>query len=250
MFTQSKISNMVVKKEDILINSLIQFLMDSDMKEGDRLPPERELAEKFKASRNTFRSAVKSLQAKGILEVKPRSGYFLKSGIQLKHYINTQDSENSLDLISEQIEAFFILEPVIVELCAKRITQEEVNLLDRNLVVLSKAIIERDAKKIAQNHRVIYQSISLATKNRMMLIELEKFEQMFEAESIVLSHLSQEERNAVFAAHVKLVNGIKMHDPLRSVANTKDLIMNLAKLLNKYKSVPIPREITEYINQR
>jgi len=238
---------MVVKKEDILINSLIQFLIDSDMKEGDRLPPERELSEKFNASRNTFRSAVKSLQAKGILEVKPRSGYFLKSSINLNYYINTQDSENSLDLISEQIEAFFILEPVIVEFCAKRITQKEVNQLDRNLVALSKAIIERDAKKISQKQKVIYQSISLATKNRMMLIELEKFEQMFEAESIVLSYISQEERGAVFAAHVNLVNGIKIHDPLLSGKNTKDLIMNLAKLLNKYKSIPIPQEIAEYI---
>lgn len=239
---------MVVKKEDILINSLIQFLIDSDMKEGDRLPPERELSEKFNASRNTFRSAVKSLQAKGVLEVKPRSGYFLKSIVNLRHYLSTQNSENSLDLVSEQIEAFFILEPVIVEFCAKRITPKEIEQLDRNLVVLSKSIIECDAKKIAQNHKMIYQTISLATKNRMMLIALEKLDQMFEAESILLSNISQEERSAVFAAHVKLVNGIKKHDLLVSVKNTKDLIMNLAKLLNKYESIPIPREIAEYIS--
>ena len=239
---------MLVKKEDVLINSLIKFLLDSHMKEGDRLPPERELSEKFNASRNTLRSAVKSLQARGILEVKPRSGYFLRSTINLKHHIIAQDSNNNIDLISEQIEAFFILEPVIVEFCAKRITQKEIDHLDRNLVALSKAIIERDAKRIAQNHRVIYQTISLATKNRMMLVALDKFEQMFEAESIVLSHISQPERSGVFAAHVNLVNGIKMHNPLISRKNTRDLIMNLAKLLNKYKSIPISQEISEYIS--
>jgi GntR family transcriptional repressor for pyruvate dehydrogenase complex len=241
---------MMVKKEDVLVSSLIQFLMDSDMKEGDRLPPERELSEKFNASRNTLRSAVKSLQAKGILEVKPRSGYFLRSIINLKHYLNTQDSENRLDMISEQIEAFFILEPVIVEFCAKKITQKEFDQLDRNLVGLSKAIIECDAKRIAQNHKVIYQTISLATKNRMMLIALEKFEQMFESQSTVLSYISQIERSAVFAAHVKLVNGIKNHDLSVSVTNTKDLIMKLAKLLHKYESVPIPQEIAEYISNK
>lgn len=241
---------MLVKKEDILITSLIQFLIDSDIKEGDRLPPERKLAEKFNSSRNTLRNAVKSLQAAGILEVKPSSGYFLKSIVNLKHHLITPDLVNNQDLISEQIEAFFILEPVIVELCAKRITKPEIDQLDRNLVALSKSIIERDAKKIAQNHKVIYQTISLATKNKMMLVVLEKFEQMFEAESIVLSYISQPERSAVFAAHVNLVNGIKKHNPLISGKNTKDMIMNLALLLNKYKSIPISQEIAEYISKR
>lgn len=238
---------MSLTKEEILVNSLIQFLEYSKIKVGDRLLPERELSQKFNASRNTLRSAIKNLQAKGIIEVKPRSGYYLKSSINLKYHIISNTWENKQNLLKQQLEAFFLIEPVIVECCAKRISKDEIHQLERNLVALSKAIIEKNASKIAQIHKFIYQSISLATKNKMMLITLENYDSMFEAESLIFSDLTLTERSNVFAKHVKLVNSIKSKDVIASGNNIRLLISNLAQLLSKYRSIPIPEEISIFI---
>ncbi len=51
-----------------------------DLKAGDRLPPERELAARFGVSRPTIRSVLKSLAAMGIVQARQGSGTFIAAG--------------------------------------------------------------------------------------------------------------------------------------------------------------------------
>lgn len=246
-FGLSKYKVMCLKKEELLVNELIHFLVNSDLKEDDRLPSEREMSEMLNTSRNTLRSAAKILQANGILYVKPGSGYFLKSTLNLEQHLIIVDGPRQKARISEQLEGFFLFEPIVVELATKRITEKEIHQLERHLVALSKAILEGNTGKIGISHKIIYQTISLSTQNQVMSMVLDKFERMFEAVSIVLSHISQSERSNIFAAHVNLVNGIKSKNPATSSQNSKTLITLLAILLNKYDSIDIPKSIS--INQ-
>ena len=238
---------MCLKKEELLINEVIHFLVNSEMKEGDRLPPERELSEMFHASRNTLRSAIKNLQAKGILEVRPRSGYYLKTDLHLHKYLIAYKDDKQVDRIGEQLEAFFLFEPVVVSLCSERINKKQINELELYLVGLSKAILEGEATKIAQNHKVIYQAIAMACNNQLMLLSLDQFETMFNAVSQVLAHLTQDERSEIFAAHVNLVNGIKNKEENNAACQSRNLIITLANLLYKYEGIAIPAAIQDHI---
>lgn len=243
-FGVSKYKVMCLKKEELLVNELIHFLVNSDLKEDDRLPSERDMSEMLNTSRNTLRSAVKILQANGIIYVKPGSGYFLKSTLNLEQHLIIVDEPKQKARISDQLEGFFLFEPIVVELCTKRITEKEIRQLEHHLVALSKAILEGNTSKIGVSHKIIYQTISLSTENQVMSMVLEKFERMFESVSIVLSHISQAERSTVFAAHVNLVNGIKSKDPETASLNSQTLITLLAVLLNKYESIDIPKSIS------
>lgn len=235
---------MCLKKEEILINKIIHFLINTDVKEGDRLPPERELAELFHASRNTLRSAIKNLQAKGVLEVRPRSGYYLKTTLNLEQQlIAPTNSDLETSRISEQLEAFYHFEPVIVEFAASKIDETIFPDLDKHLVGLSKAILIGHAEKISKNHKVIYQLISQSTGNFIMVSWLEQFDTMFAAISKALTNISQFERGLIFAAHVNLVNGIKNHNGIEAAEKSRELIILLALILNKYESIPISTSI-------
>lgn len=56
----------------------IQELIASGMlKAGDKLPPERELAERMNVSRPTIREAFKTLAASGLIEIKQGNGVFV-----------------------------------------------------------------------------------------------------------------------------------------------------------------------------
>ncbi|NND00399.1 MAG: FadR family transcriptional regulator, partial [Gammaproteobacteria bacterium] len=60
----------VVEKMSVLIDS-------GEYPIGSRLPPERELAERFSVSRPTIREAVIALEAKGRIAVKGGSGMYV-----------------------------------------------------------------------------------------------------------------------------------------------------------------------------
>jgi len=53
---------------------LKQYVLDSGLRHGDKLPTEAELADEFDISRISFREATKALSFLGILEAKPRRG--------------------------------------------------------------------------------------------------------------------------------------------------------------------------------
>jgi GntR family transcriptional regulator, transcriptional repressor for pyruvate dehydrogenase complex len=56
---------------------LQETILAGDLPEGSQLPPERELAEKFRVSRTVIREAIKVLGERGLVEVVPGKGSFV-----------------------------------------------------------------------------------------------------------------------------------------------------------------------------
>ncbi|MCZ7649091.1 MAG: FCD domain-containing protein [Planctomycetota bacterium] len=61
-----------------LSQAVLRELLRSGARPGDRLPTEHELADRFGVSRPTVRQALKSLDAAGLVESKPRRGTVLR----------------------------------------------------------------------------------------------------------------------------------------------------------------------------
>jgi GntR family transcriptional repressor for pyruvate dehydrogenase complex len=59
---------------DIVADRLKTFIIEGDLKSGDRLPTEAELATKFGVSRLSLREATKSLEFLGIVDARPGRG--------------------------------------------------------------------------------------------------------------------------------------------------------------------------------
>ncbi len=62
------------KLSDTIANRLKTFIVEGNLRSGDRLPTESELAAKFGVSRLSLREATKSLEFLGIVEAKPGRG--------------------------------------------------------------------------------------------------------------------------------------------------------------------------------
>ncbi len=129
-----------------LYEQIVQQLEDSitkgQLRPGDQLPAERDLAQRFGVSRTAVREAVKTLREKGLVEAYSGRGTFVTNG-------TSQAIRQSLDLmirISQQegsanlAELRLVLEPEIAGLAASRIEdqllstmREAVAVMDRNL---------------------------------------------------------------------------------------------------------------------
>jgi GntR family transcriptional regulator, transcriptional repressor for pyruvate dehydrogenase complex len=135
-----------IVKTSRLYEQIVQQVEDSilkgQLKPGDQLPAERDLAQLFGVSRTAVREAVKTLREKGLVEAYSGRGTFVTDGtsqairqsLDLMIRINQQDGSANL------AELRMVLEPEIAGLAAPRIEdqllsamREAVAVMDRNL---------------------------------------------------------------------------------------------------------------------
>src|SRR5262245_2611055 len=64
---------------DTIADTLVERLVAGDYRPGDRLPSERQLSLEFGASRPMVREALRSLVARGLIDVEPGRGAFVRS---------------------------------------------------------------------------------------------------------------------------------------------------------------------------
>jgi GntR family transcriptional regulator, transcriptional repressor for pyruvate dehydrogenase complex len=139
-----------------LYEQIVQQIEDSitsgELKEGDQLPAERELAQQFGVSRTAVREAVKTLREKGLVEAYPGRGTFITNGtarsIQqtLDRMIRSGQAEGTVHLT----EVREILEPEIAGRAAQRVDEEMLSAMREAIAVMdaaredSEAFIEGD----------------------------------------------------------------------------------------------------------
>lgn len=121
-----------------LYESAIEQIMDlvkrSELKPGDKLPPERELAEKLSISRGSLREAFRVLESRGLIKSKPGGGRYIRE-IRENSHGNTENIILSLEKSSilELLEAREMFEVKIAKIAAQRATTEDIELIEQAL---------------------------------------------------------------------------------------------------------------------
>ena len=91
------------KLSDVITEELETMIIDGRLLAGQKLPPERELAETFEVSRPSLREAIQKLEARGLIYRKQGGGTFVKNRI------TSVVTDPLLDLIAERPETQFDL---------------------------------------------------------------------------------------------------------------------------------------------
>jgi DNA-binding FadR family transcriptional regulator len=119
----------VARASSAIAEQIRTAILTGRLKAGDRLSPERELAEQFGVSRVTVRDALRSLEAMGLIEVKvgARGGAFVTAPT------SARVGEGIVDLLSlsgltdkEVTEARQIFELGIIPLVCERATEQDI----------------------------------------------------------------------------------------------------------------------------
>jgi GntR family transcriptional repressor for pyruvate dehydrogenase complex len=130
-----------------IIEQIEGSILAGELKAGDQLPAERELAQRFGVSRTAVREAVKALREKGLVEAYSGRGTFITNG-------TSQAIRQSLDLMikigqpdgcTHLAEVRLILEPEIAALAATRVEEHHLAAMREAIAVMDAARQDPDA---------------------------------------------------------------------------------------------------------
>jgi len=91
------------KISDVIVQQMEEMILEGTLKPGQKLPPERALAEQFEVSRPSVREAVQKLAAKGMLVSRQGGGNYVSEDL------GRSFSDPLLDLFSSHPEAQYDL---------------------------------------------------------------------------------------------------------------------------------------------
>src|SRR2546422_7572394 len=148
-----------------IVRQVKAMIADGKLKGGDRLPPERDLAEKFVVSRTSVREALRALESLGLVEIRPGEGTFVRQ-VSIDALIEPLAllMVSQREAIGELFEARRLLEPSLAALAATRATPEEIQEMER--------ILDEQGKEVASGRTGLAQdaqfhaAIGAAAHNR------------------------------------------------------------------------------------
>ncbi len=198
-----------------IVAQIQERFMRGELKSGDRLPSERELAEQFGVSRTAVREAVKALREKGLVEILPGKGTFIA---------NIADStagvvRDSLDLmvgsrfdggLADLLQVRAILEPEIAAIAAAMADEGDFQALQEAV----------DTMDIAQDNPEAYIDADLrfhlalarATQNSLIPILIDPVVDLLREQRIRISHF----RNRAVRGqhyHKRILKAVRQRDP-------------------------------------
>lgn len=141
------------KRYEEIASNMIERIHSGELRPGDRLPPERALAESYGVSRPAIREALRSLEMMGLVESHVGEGTYIKAPTlsSLMDPFSLVLAQNA-KLGGELIEARLILETEIAALAARRRTPEQLAQLEETLSDMERDLaagglgIEADAR--------------------------------------------------------------------------------------------------------
>jgi len=146
-------------------NQIRQYILEGKIKPGEKLPPERALAEMFGTSRPPIREALSALEMMGLVESRTGYGTIVKEVPTEAIPLNQIAGESSP---YEVMEARLTIEPEITRAACQRATADDIEVLRQILAKLKKAQEDRDYDLYNQADADFHLAIAKATHNDML----------------------------------------------------------------------------------
>ncbi len=159
---------MLQSKDDITQNLITQFqdmLREGRISQGDRLPPERELAAHFNVARSSLRQALKVLEILGIITQRVGDGSYLNSdaaailSVPLEFLFLLDDTT-----VEDLTELRLLMEPGLARLAAQRANVEDIAMLKQSIHDFESS--SNDKLKLVSSDLLFHRAIFQASKNR------------------------------------------------------------------------------------
>jgi GntR family transcriptional repressor for pyruvate dehydrogenase complex len=205
---------------EAVADQIRQAIFNGLLNPGHKLPPEREMAEKFQTSRVALREALRALEKEGMITIKRGSG----GGAFVADFDNALrallDSLNTVVKLGQAKSAHLtetraILEPEITRLATLRATPENIEAIEAVVLAQEKELLsgELSRKLDMEFHR----RVAEAANNPVLNIVVNAVNESIR-DAIFRSKRSVEMRGRVVAYHRNILEALKSRDAARARA--------------------------------
>jgi GntR family transcriptional regulator, transcriptional repressor for pyruvate dehydrogenase complex len=219
--------------EDIVEN-LMSLIRERELRPGDKLPPERELAAMMQVSRPSLREALRALAIMNIIEIRQGDGTYVTSlepELLMSHldFVFVLADATFLELF----EARKILEPGIVAMAATRISDSEIAKLE-DCVARSLELVD-DYPAFVRTDVEMHETIARAARNSILERVMASISHLGRVSRLRTVQLPGVPHRSVHD-HLMIIQALKAHDPvearkamLRHLENVERELMELAQ---------------------
>jgi GntR family transcriptional regulator, transcriptional repressor for pyruvate dehydrogenase complex len=195
---------------------------------GDRLPPERELAEQFGVSRNTLREALRSLENAGLLRLQKGAwgGAFVRESTGDAVVAGFRDMYQLGAIAPEHLtEARVMIESIAVRVACERATSRDIAALNANIAAAAKAAAGKTGfYNQAAIHLDFHRILARATKNPVMVIVMES---LLDVMQHFIRAIGQTRNPWVLPSRRRFMKHFAAHDSDGAVAEMKQHLEGL-----------------------
>ena len=188
---------------------------------GDKLPSDRELAELFQTSRPVVREAIRSLEAKGIISVRPgvRGGAFLVP-MTVEPMVETISHMLFLGQITnkDMLDTWLLLEPPLAAQAAANCGESAARRLKEDLELVRQGFSDMEAsgvkgvKPVPPGADNLHRFIAELSGNHMALLLMDTLMRVV-GEKTCLVDFTAEEKKAFMDQHEAIVDAIVAGSP-------------------------------------
>lgn len=201
-----------------IVGQISQMLKSQVLRPGDRLPPERQLAEEFGVSRTAVREALSALCLAGLLEVRAGEGTFIRSvseeGLVAPLALLLSIEQDQV-LLRELIEVRIALEAESAALAAERWEPDDMEAIEAAMREMEQDPFDGNAG--AEADWRFHQAIASASGNGIILQIMRMFRESLAGAvkhyRTQLISRSPDQRNVILNEHREIMEAIRSRDP-------------------------------------
>lgn len=206
---------------------ILSLITGQGLVSGDRLPAERDLADRLGVSRPSLREALIALEVEGRVDIRMGSGVYVAGGVAgVPADAALVDGEGPFEIL----EARGIIESAIAEEAARRVSQALIDRLDANLDAM--AGLSHDGTLSIKLDGEFHVSIAEGTGNPLLIhLTSETFnKRLTPLFTRLASHIEQPQSwRRALAEHRQIRDAIAANDPAAAHEAMRRHLMNSHK---------------------
>ncbi len=229
------------KLHEQIVSQVRELISAGRLNSGDRLPPERELAEIFNVSRHSVREAIRVMEHQGLVQSRPGSGTFVVVGDATGLVdILAMAIHQEKDKLSEIFELRRLLEPQIAGLAAENASAQDLVQLEQ----VYQSHLNHLDDQIAAGHgdHAFHLALAAASGNSILIKVVDLLGDLLSQSRAEYSQ-SVRRRQLSAEGHEEIFRAVAAHDAQMAItAMTRHLMMIEEVVLQKENRTDPPTD--------
>ncbi|MEL7606679.1 MAG: FadR/GntR family transcriptional regulator [Sedimentibacter saalensis] len=214
------------KISQMVIEQIQGMIMRGELKNGDKLPPERELTQTLNIGRPALREALKALEVIGVIESRHGQGNFVVN--------NTENSvfkplSLSFKLSNGNIEEILELRRLIEDYTVKQAASLSNEKEAMRLREIHNAMINAETtEQKSQYDKQFHYEIAKISKNILINSLFESTSYLFDSfinKTVRMSFFGEDSIDKIYDEHLRIIEAIEKHDA-KEAAKRMQIHMN------------------------